>query len=878
MNPLLAQNDPATTPKPAENPTPAKPVETPPAQPAPTPAPAKSAAETPAPTPAPAKPAEAPAQPAAPVSIPAAPAQAESSTATVGTPPAVPGGAKDGKESAITAVPSQIVFMVGVGLAALFFWYFGTESLRRRRIIGTFLAIAVTGLSLWFYDTLGIRRGIELQGGISMTIQIEPGDGREVTPQAQEQAIKVIQRRLDSTGVADLTIAAQGKDRIFLQIPGVGDERRKEIEGLLAKVAKLDFSIVHDQSQMLARRVAAGDEVVPGYQALPNMPEEGQENFTPEQLGWELVKIKPDMAGTHVSAAHYFYGPDGDSISVSFDGEGSTIMGALTNKNVNRRLAIIMDGQILSAPVIRQPFSSGCQITGQFTQESAIALASALENPLENPIKIERSNYISPTMGKETLREGVAAGVAGLAITLIFLVIYYRFGGLLALVGLGVNIAMIFGAMALFGFTLTLPGIAGIILTIGIAIDSNVLIYERLREEQEAGKSLGAAISSAYEKAFSAIFDANITSLITAVILFAIATGTVRGFAVTLTIGILASMFAALLVTRVCFGWATETKFLRKLKFMDLSPKKIFDFLSHRRVCMLASAIMVVVSLIVIPLLDARGVDLRGGDLVTLRTGKDLTVRQIEDSLADAGLSLKPIVQSEKPVGSEGEFFTVRSEFESGQKVIAELEKDLGFKFEETTVDSVGSAVGSEMLRTSIMALGLGMLAILLYVTIRYEFAFALGAIVALVHDIVITMGLLTLLRAEISLITVGALLTIAGYSINDTIVVFDRVREGLRSKRGEVKDVMNYSLNSTLSRTILTGATTLFTVVVLFFFGGPALSNFSLTLIIGVLVGTYSSIFIASPIVLWWARRSGTNLRREILDADSGRVGPAAA
>ncbi|MCB0162292.1 MAG: protein translocase subunit SecF, partial [Caldilineaceae bacterium] len=196
----------------------------------------------------------------------------------------------------------------------------------------------------------------------------------------------------------------------------------------------------------------------------------------------------------------------------------------------------------------------------------------------------------------------------------------------------------------------------------------------------------------------------------------------------------------------------------------------------------------------------------------------------------------------------------------------AELEKDLGFKFEETTVDSVGSAVGSEMLRTSIMALGLGMLAILLYVTIRYEFAFALGAIVALVHDIVITMGLLTLLRAEISLITVGALLTIAGYSINDTIVVFDRVREGLRSKRGEVKDVMNYSLNSTLSRTILTGATTLFTVVVLFFFGGPALSNFSLTLIIGVLVGTYSSIFIASPIVLWWARRSGTNLRREIL------------
>ncbi|MCB1065035.1 MAG: protein translocase subunit SecD [Verrucomicrobiae bacterium] len=776
-------------------------------------------------------------------------------------------------------VPSQVIFVMGVVLMGMFLWYFGTESARKKRIIGTILSLAVAAGAFWFYDSLGITKGIEIRGGMAMVIRIDPGMGEDgetkpVTPEAQQQAIKVLQRRLDSLGTKDITISPQGDDRVFLQLPGVEEEERKEIEVILSKVAKLDFALVSSDPANQARvpGVLAGADVIPGYHVLPYAQEEDENGEPLPNRGYELVPLRPDMAGKHVSSANYTYGAEGDAISVSFDGEGSKIMAALTNNNVNRQLAIIMDGEILSAPRINEPFSSGCLITGNFSQKSATALASALENPLENPIKIEQSSLISPTMGKETIRQGVTAGIAGLALTLLFILIYYRFAGLLALVGLTLNLAIIFGAMALFKFTLTLPGIAGIILTIGIAVDANVLIYERLREEMAAGKSLPSAIKTAFEKALSAIVDANITTLFTAAILFAVATGTVRGFAVTLMIGIIATLFSALIVTRVCFSWTTDTGFLKKLTFMNIIPSNIIDFLSKRRIAFVVSAVAFVVSLIAIFALDPRGVDLKEGDMVTFRAPDSVTKEKVVELLSDADLNLEPIVQILNPVGSDGEFVTVRTGFEKGDVVIDKLQTDLG-KLEDVSKDSVGSAVGGEMLRSSVMALGLGLLVILIYLTLRFEFAFALGAIVALFHDLVITLGITTLLGQEVSLITVGAFLTIAGYSINDTIIVFDRVREGLATKRGDVKDVMNHALNATLGRTLLTSGTTLLTVVVLFVFGGPSLKGFSLPLIVGILVGTYSSIFVAAPIVLWWARRSGTNLRREVLDNEAARI-----
>ncbi|NRB75008.1 MAG: protein translocase subunit SecD [Verrucomicrobiales bacterium] len=797
----------------------------------------------------------------------------EAGEAAVETVEAVESATQAIQEAASTGVSSQMTFLLGLGLLALFVYYFATESSKRKRMAGTALAVFITGLSVWLYSAIGLEKGIELQGGVSMQIKIIPSGEGEITPTQQQQVIDVLNKRLNSLGTSEVILAPQGEDGIFLQMPGVGQEKLKEIEEILEQVAKLEFSILHPQSNMLAAQVAAGGQVVPGYEALPYKPDTLDDGSEGPITRYGLVKIKRDMEGENVSRAGYFYGDSGHSISVSFTSDGAKIMGPLTRENTNQPLAIIMDDVILSSPVIREPFAQGCSITGDFSRDEAQALASALENPLENPIEIEYSNFISPTMGEATIKQGILAGVAGLALTLLFILIYYRFAGILALLGLGISIAIIFGTMAMFQFTLTLPGIAGIILTIGVAIDANVLIYERLREELAAGKSLKAAIDTAYEKAFSAIIDANITTLITAIILYALAAGTVKGFAITLIIGIFATLFSSLLVTRVCFNWATESNFLKKLSFMNMVPENAIDFLGKRKACLFASLIVLVVSLIVVPTMDPRGVELKGGDSITIQSAEDLSVAKISESLSSLDLGGEPIVQAQSPVGADGEFFLIRSADNTADQIVEHLQEDLGVKLEDTTVASVGSAVGKSMLISSGIALLIGIAAILVYVTFRFEFAFALGAIAALFHDLIVVAGITTLLGQEFTLITVGAFLTIAGYSINDTIVVFDRVREGLATKRGDIKDIMNDSLNRTLARTLLTSLTTLITVVVLFIFGGPGLRNFAETLIIGVLIGTYSSIFIACPIVLWWARKSGTNLRREVLDAEMSKV-----
>jgi len=730
--------------------------------------------------------------------------------------------------------------------------YFAADGERRKRLIGTFLSVIFAAISVWVYQSLGMEKGIELQGGISMEIKIQPGEGKTVSPSTQQQAIKVLTERLNALGTADILIAPQGNDGIFLQMPGVGQEKLKEIQAALEKVAQLEFSILHPQSQTLAQQVANGAEVVPGYEALPYAEEKDKEG-KPLPVRYGLVKIKRDMSGKNVASAGYYYGNEGDSISVSFTGEGAKIMGPLTMENQGQPMAIILDKVILSSPVIKSPFSDGCQITGNFTQEEALSLASALENPLENPIAIEFSNYISPTMGEAAVRQGILSGVWGLGIVLLFMVIYYRFAGIVAVIGLGSCLAIIFGTMSLFQFTLTLPGIAGIILTIGMAVDANVLIYERLREEMAAGKTLKTAIETAYDRAFSAIFDSNLTSLFTAIILYYVADGTVKGFAVTLVIGIVATLFAALIVTRVCFGWVMNTKFFTKLTFLNFIPSRQFDFLSQARPWIIGSSALVLLSIVAVAIIDPRGVELKGGDSLTIRTeDKSVTKERVIATLEKLDLGAEPIVQEQRAVGDDGEFFLVRSPDNTAAKIQAELEKDLGIRISDTTVSSVGSAVGKSMLWSSAIALILGMISILLYVTYRYEFAFAIGAIAALVHDVIVALGIATLLGQELNLIVIGALLTIAGYSINDTIVIFDRVREGLQTKRGDEKDIMNYSLNQTLGRTILTSATVLFTVVVLLLFGGPGLRSFSVVVLTLIKKGGYSTLFVASPLGLW--------------------------
>jgi SecD/SecF fusion protein len=461
------------------------------------------------------------------------------------------------------------------------------------------------------------------------------------------------------------------------------------------------------------------------------------------------------------------------------------------------------------------------------------------------------------------------AGLMGLAITMVCVLVYYRLPGLVANLALIVNLVLLIGALTMFRFVLTLPGIAGIILTIGLSVDASVLIYERLREEMALGKSLKVALETAYEKAFSSIFDANVTTLITAAILFWKATGPVKGFAISLTLGILASLFTALIVGRNALGWLVDAGKVKKISMLHLISSQNINFLGKGFLACMCSLALILAGATSFYIRGEKnfGVDFRGGDLITLSSLANIDVGQVRETLKPLGFADASIQESSQ---SGKNYITIRTPLNTSDKIEKQVVQAMpraNFKVERS--ERVGALVGGELAESSLVALALGIIGVLIFVTFRFELSFAVGAIVALFHDVIITVGVFSLLGRELTLTMVGAVLTIAGYSINDTIVVYDRIREGFASgRRGSIEEIMNSSINQTLSRTILTSTVTLIPILCLFFFGGAVLRDFSLAIIVGVVVGTYSSIFIASPIVLWWTRARGestSTLRKEI-------------
>ncbi len=807
-----------------------------------------------------------------------------------------------------------MTFISGLGLLALFFWYFATDFQRKKRNIGTIIIALIAVFSLlsiipqdkWGSVISGetslkeahmLKGGIDLQGGSAFTLRVQPnigpnGEVMPVTSVAVAQAIQTIEKRLNAMGTADLLIVAQGADRILVQMPGVSPEAATKIRTTLEKVAKLELKEVHPQSSSMANKVAADpeNEIVPGYELKTAENEDKEGKAYRENI---LLKRRAIMDGSYIVHAQALQTGGAFNIIVEMNGEGTKKISELTSKMNHGydRMAILLDGKVLSAPTVQSTLGSRFEISGQKNLREAEELAAALLNPLKNPLIVDEERSVSATLGKETISQGITAGIAGLALTMVFVLIYYRFAGLIALIGLTVNILILFGTMAMFGFTFTLPGIAGIILTIGVAVDANVLIYERLREELAKGKSVQAAISAAYDKAFSAIFDANITTLLTAVILFWRASGTVKGFAVTLTLGILASMLAALLCTRVLFWWAADKGILKNLKFMNLINKRSVDFLGKRKISLTISVVLLLLAVGNIGINGKKdlGIDFTGGAQLSIQLDDEVKIDQVEAQQFLSTLELSQIPSSQEESNTTGNLFTVRCANEDVETIQEALKKKFPVLNTKTSAaegalnkyqistETISSSLGGEFLSNAIWALLLGLIAILVYITVRFEFSFALGAFAALFHDILICLGFIILKGDELSLIHVGAFLTIAGYSINDTIVVFDRIREDLRTRRGDVADIMNQAINTTLSRTVLTSLTTFVAVLVLYIFGGAALKDFSFAIMIGVIVGTYSSIFIASPIVYLWSKLRGTNLRRELLDANlEAEVNPA--
>lgn len=779
------------------------------------------------------------------------------------------------------------LFLAGISLLIFFFWYFATEIERRKRNIGTILTLGIAALCGLAIYSQKLKGGIDIVGGSAFSLRIQEKEGVNgeklpVTAEQVDEAIRVIEGRLNALGTSEPLIARQGDDGIIVQMPGVEPEESKRIRVILETVAKLELREVSPRNdeigadgRSLAQRASTGDEIVPGYRVyqLTQADAEGNEFTSPI-----LLNIRAALSGSDIAAA-FPSQQRPDAVSVTLNGDGTDKMIALTSvmrKGIDR-LAIVLDGEVLSAPTVNDNLGKQFEVSGLDEPGEPKKLANALMNPLDNPLIVEQESSVSPTLGSAFVKQGIFSGLAGLAITAIFIFLYYRTAGIVALIALIVNAVILFGVMAMFGFTFSLPGIAGLILTIGMAVDANVLIYERLREEIENGKSLKNAIGAAYDKAFSSILDANLTTLIACVILIAMASGSVKGFALTLTIGLLASMFSAILVTRVLFRWGIDTGFLRKLSFLNLIKSANFEFLGKAKICAVFSCILFVVAIATFATKQeaALGIDFTGGTVITYEIGDEIIpVNDVKASLDGAGLTREAFPQEQTIAGS-GNLLTVRAATADTEKIITTLRNDIPFIGEqdsegnylhEPSKEEVSATLGGSFLRQALIALGVGIIGIFTYIVIRFELSFALGAIAAVLHDIFIAIGIVVLIGEQLSQIHVAAILTIAGYSINDTIIVFDRIRENVLIRTGEIRDVMNEAINATLSRTILTSSTTIVTVLILAIFGGAALRDFSMTILVGLAIGTYSSIFVASPIVLWWSSRKGGNLRKDVL------------
>jgi len=779
-------------------------------------------------------------------------------------------------------------FLVGASILLLLLLYVGTAVHKTKRFTGTLLIALAAFASLYTVNALGLKLGIDLQGGSEFIVKLEPGknaDGtaRAVTPSDVQQAIAILEKRL-TKGEKDLVLQPEGADRVVIQMPGISQGEIKDVRDKIQQVAHLEFRRVHPESRSKLEQIKArGGIKEPGWAEMAYREPETAKDGTVLATS-ELVRDMPDLEGDIVADAYRVFDAEGNKVVLKLNSEGAKRFDELAAVHYRRQMAIIVDGQIHSAPSLNaQQYGGTAEISGGsgkgFTEQEADTLATLLNNPLRNPMKILSESSVSSAYGQSSIDQGKWVGIAALAITTLFMLFIYRLAGIVAIIGLIINMSILFGAMSLFGFTLTMPGIAGLVLTIGMAVDANVLIFERLREEMEAGKTLSAALDAAYEKAFSAIADSNITTLISAVILFVISGGLVKGFAITLMIGLLSSMIGALIVTRVIFIWVVDKNLLQKITTTKLIPDKVFDILSASPKFIIASLVVTAISFAMLGYKgqSSLGIDFRGGGRVdvVLASGKDIPDGDFDTLIKTlkqpGGKEIGThYIQRKSDPATGATNISIRCEEASGPVI----DTAINAKWKEgtvvgTSVATVGSVIGSEAAKASLVAMVIALIAIFGYLMMRYEFSFALGAIVALAHDVLMVPGLCVLFGQELSIIHVGAILTIAGYSINDTIVVFDRIRETIqRGGGGTMREMMNEAICKTLSRTLLTGPTALAPMVVLLFLGNPAMLEFAMPITIGVLLGTYSSIFIASPLVLWYAKKTGTSLKHQVLDA----------
>jgi SecD/SecF fusion protein len=793
--------------------------------------------------------------------------------------------------------------------------------LNRAPLWRALVALLVLGLSAFFAVTQDPRLGLDLRGGTQIVLETQDSPTQVADAEATDRTLEVLRRRVDALGVAEPTLARSGSNRIIVELPGVRDAAAAD--AAIGRTAQLTFHPVlgpgdpadlpeAERPEPLPSGVPTPDaEATPGATPDPATspaaspdaspapspsPADGEEQqiTPPRQFDSSQQQTILDERGQAIevdAAALTGEGVGGASaqvdqqtgtsrfVSVEFRGQGGRQWEELTGAaacqppgDPRRRVAIVLDGEVISSPQVAPDVQCGIgiqggttQITGTFTQAEADNLAVLIAGgALPVPVETISRSSVGPTLGEEAIAASVQAGLIGMTLTAVFLIVVYRVVGLLAVLALASYGLISYGALVALGATLTLPGLGALLLSAGLAIDANVLVFERAREEYSASSSkrLLPAVNNGFRNALSAIADSNITTLLAAALLFLLASGPVRGFGVTLTIGVLASVVSALLVSRVFVEFAAKRGALQKRprlsgisslgRFREYLVRRDPDMMSRSRMWLTISAVAVLLALAG-PLVRGFdfGVEFTGGRVVEYTTGQQVSAVDARRAVSEAGFPQAVVQETGEPGSSTITVRVANLEDEDEARVRERLGAVAGGATIERD-DVIGPTLGSELRQRAIIALVIALAAQLVYLAVRFRWSFAVPAVVAMLHDVVIVLGLFAWLGKPIDGIFLAAALTIIGVSVNDSIVTLDRVRERWSMHRTKpLPGIVNTAILQTAPRTINTGIGAMFILAALTVLGGDSLENFALALLVGLLVGSYSSAFTASPLLI---------------------------
>lgn len=695
------------------------------------------------------------------------------------------------------------------------------KSNRGKGILGILFAIAMIAVFGYFgYDAADdVKLGLDLAGGVSITYQAVG----EVTDEQMDDTVNKLRKRVDSYGQTEADVYREGSDRINIDIPGVSDANAVLEE--LGKPGSLKFT------DMEGNVILTGDQVSSAQAGV--VDQNGSKEYV---------------------------------VSLTFTDEGKAAFAEATAAMVGQQIAIVYDNSVVSAPVVQEAITQGqCSIDGIGSYEEAEDLASTIRiGSLSVELTELRSNVVGAKLGEEAIRTSLQAGAIGFAVVAIFMIVVYLVPGLAASLALALYVGLIVLLLVAFEVTLTLPGVAGIILSIGMAVDANVIIFTRIKEEIGKGKTVESAIKTGFAKALSAIVDGNVTTLIAALVLFWRGSGTVKGFAMTLGIGIVLSMFTALFVTRFILRSLFRLGFQSPKMYGIKKEKKNINFLGKRNLCFVLSLIVIGVGLVSMGMGAASGkgafnysMEFKGGTSTNVTFNEDMSLQDISTQVVPVveGVTGDADVQTQKVEGTTEVIIKTRTlSVEERQELNQALADSFGVDQEKITAESISGAISQEMKQDAMVAVIIATICILLYIWFRFKnIRFAASAVLALVHDVAVVAAFYSVLKWSVGSTFIACMLTIVGYSINATIVIFDRIRENLanRPANQDLADLVNQSITQTFTRSINTSLTTFIMVFVLYILGVSTIREFALPLMVGIVCGTYSSVCITGA--LWY-------------------------